>query len=206
MRMRMSKFMRISADADPDAELRYTSTIYLPRVLNSIYLPIVLNSIYLRRVLNIIYLPRVLNIIYLPRVLNTIYIFSPILHRVPHLCDELTLLCPNSVSNWFWYTTKIGTNININSYRLATHWSGAHGFFFMIPSYFKIEILAKRANISICQYFNRVSYLKSINSPCEPINLESNPFLTVGSRDWTLSVLQLLDHINFANQNKLSYC
>ena len=26
----MSKFMRISADADPDAELRYTSTIYIP--------------------------------------------------------------------------------------------------------------------------------------------------------------------------------
>ena len=25
MRMRMSKFMRISADVDPDAELRYTS-------------------------------------------------------------------------------------------------------------------------------------------------------------------------------------
>ena len=28
MRMRISKFMRISADADPDAELRYTSNIY----------------------------------------------------------------------------------------------------------------------------------------------------------------------------------
>ena len=27
--MRMSKFMRISADADPDAELRYTSNIYI---------------------------------------------------------------------------------------------------------------------------------------------------------------------------------
>ena len=28
MRIRMSKFMRISADADPDAELRYTSSTY----------------------------------------------------------------------------------------------------------------------------------------------------------------------------------
>ena len=27
--MRMSKFMRISADANPDAELRYTSNIYI---------------------------------------------------------------------------------------------------------------------------------------------------------------------------------
>ena len=28
IRMRMSKFMRISVDVDPDAELRYTSTNY----------------------------------------------------------------------------------------------------------------------------------------------------------------------------------
>ena len=37
MRMRMSKFMRISADADPDAELRYTSKgKYLEKYLNTL--------------------------------------------------------------------------------------------------------------------------------------------------------------------------
>ena len=37
--MRMSKFMRISADADPDAELRYTSTSYC-RYIDDIFIVI----------------------------------------------------------------------------------------------------------------------------------------------------------------------
>ena len=35
MRMRMSKFMRISAGADPDAELRYTSNNKFTFLLNN---------------------------------------------------------------------------------------------------------------------------------------------------------------------------
>ena len=34
MRIRMSKFMRISADADPDAKLRYTSSFHEERTTN----------------------------------------------------------------------------------------------------------------------------------------------------------------------------
>ena len=49
MRIRMSKFMRISADADPDAELRYTSNKYMLKMLlnTKYFLEMCLNTNYI---------------------------------------------------------------------------------------------------------------------------------------------------------------
>ena len=52
----------------------------------------------------------------------------------------------------------------IGPYRLPTHSQGAHRNFFIIPSYFKIEILNRIVKQRVTQIFYKQIYLKQMHN------------------------------------------